>query len=113
MPAKPGWFSKINEVIRELEALPRPFVDRAAVEFLLGVGRRRAQQILAPCIMDHVGAMDWRTGMPLSPMCAVSPKAMTATTNAGDGVRSRRSWPSCKKSAWNILNYWSKLRSRF
>ena len=56
MPAKPGWYSTINEVIRELEALPRPFVDRAAVEFLLGVGRRRAQQILAPCIMDHVGA---------------------------------------------------------
>ena len=56
MPAKPGWYSKINDVIRELEALPRPFVDRATVEFLLGVGRRRAQQILAPCIMDRVGA---------------------------------------------------------
>ena len=55
MPAKPVWYSKINEVIRELEALPRPFVDRATVEFLLGVGRRRAQQILAPCIMDRVG----------------------------------------------------------
>jgi hypothetical protein len=42
-------------VIRELESLPRPFVDRATVEFLLGVGRRRAQQIMAPCIMDRVG----------------------------------------------------------
>lgn len=55
MPAKPVWYSKINDVIRDLEALPRPFVDRATVEFLLGVGRRRAQQILAPCIVDRVG----------------------------------------------------------
>ena len=55
MPAKPLWYSRINDVIRELQAL-RPFVDRAAVEFLLGVGRRRAQQIMAPCITDHVGA---------------------------------------------------------
>ena len=52
---KPRWYSKINDVIREIEALPRPFVDRATVEFLLGVGRRRAQQVMAPCIMDHVG----------------------------------------------------------
>lgn len=55
VPAKPTWYSKINDVIRELEALPRSFVDRATVEFLLGVGRRRAQQIMAPCIMDRVG----------------------------------------------------------
>jgi hypothetical protein len=56
VPAKPSWYSKINDVIRELAALPRPFVDRATVEFLLGVGRRRAQQIMAPCIVDRVGA---------------------------------------------------------
>ena len=55
MPAKPVWYSKINDVIGELQALPRPFVDRATVEFLLGVGRRRAQQILAPCITHCVG----------------------------------------------------------
>lgn len=55
MPAKPVWFSKINEVVAQLQALPRPFVDRSTVEFLLGVGRRRAQQILAPCITDRVG----------------------------------------------------------
>ncbi len=35
--------------------LPRPFVDRPTVEFLFGVGRRRAQQIMAPCITDRVG----------------------------------------------------------
>jgi len=56
VPAKPSWYSRINEIIGELEALPRPFVDRATVEFLLGVGRRRAQQIMAPCITDRVGA---------------------------------------------------------
>lgn len=56
MPAKPGWYSRINDVIRELQGLPRPFVDRATVEFLLGVGRRRAQQIMAPCVTDRVGA---------------------------------------------------------
>ena len=56
MPAKPAWYSRINDIIRDLESLPRPFVDRATVEFLLGVGRRRAQQILAPCIRDRVGA---------------------------------------------------------
>jgi hypothetical protein len=55
VPAKPSWYSKINDAVRDLEALPRPFVDRATVEFLLGVGRRRAQQILAPCITDRVG----------------------------------------------------------
>jgi hypothetical protein len=56
VPAKPAWYSKINEVLQELESLARPFVDRATVEFLLGVGRRRAQQIMAPCVTAHVGA---------------------------------------------------------
>jgi hypothetical protein len=56
VPAKPRWFSKINDIIRDLEALPRPFVDTATLEFLLGVGRRRAQQILTPCITAQVGS---------------------------------------------------------
>src|ERR1035437_4560393 len=56
VPAKPVWYSKIGDVIRELQSLPRPFVDRATVEFLLGVGRRRAQQIMAPCITHRGGA---------------------------------------------------------
>jgi hypothetical protein len=55
VPAKPTWFSKIDHVIKEIQRLPRPFVDRSTVEFLLGVGRRRAQQILAPCVTDRVG----------------------------------------------------------
>jgi hypothetical protein len=56
VPAKPAWYGKLDEIVRELEAFPRPFVDRAALESLLGVGRRRAQQILAPCVTDHVGS---------------------------------------------------------
>src|SRR3954468_19024051 len=56
MPAKPAWYSRINQIVRDLEELPRPFVDRATVEYVLGVGRRRAQQIMAPCIADRVGA---------------------------------------------------------
>ena len=56
MPAKPAWYSKLDAVIGALEAQPRPFVDRATIEFLLGVGRRRAQQILSPCITDRVGS---------------------------------------------------------
>jgi hypothetical protein len=56
VPAKPVWYGKIHDIIRELEALPQTFVDRATIEFLLGVGRRRAQQIMLPCITQHVGA---------------------------------------------------------
>lgn len=56
MPAKPVWYSHLDAIVRALEALPRPFIDRATLEMLLGVGRRRAQQIMAPCITDHVGA---------------------------------------------------------
>jgi hypothetical protein len=56
VPAKPSWYSKLDEVIRELQRLPRPFVDRATLEALLGVSRRRAQEILAPCVTDRVGS---------------------------------------------------------
>lgn len=56
MPAKPIWYRNLPHVLDELRNLPRPWVDRATVEFLLGVGRRRAQQIMAPCIIDRVGA---------------------------------------------------------
>jgi hypothetical protein len=56
MPAKPVWFGKLDQAIQELSAFPRPFVDRATIEELLGVGRRRAQQILAPCVTDRVGS---------------------------------------------------------
>ncbi len=56
MPAKPSWFNDLDRIIGELEALPRPFVDRTVVETLLGVGRRRAQQILGPAATGRVGS---------------------------------------------------------
>jgi hypothetical protein len=55
VPRKPAWYNKFDHIIGELRALPRPFVDRATVEFLFGVGRRRAQQIMAPCVTDRIG----------------------------------------------------------
>ena len=55
MPARPIWYGDVARIVEELRSSPRPFVDRATVEFLFGVGRRRAQQIMAPCITDHVG----------------------------------------------------------
>jgi hypothetical protein len=55
MPDKPIWCGRLNEIIEELRALPFPWVDRATLERLLGLGRRRAQQILAPCVRLHVG----------------------------------------------------------
>jgi hypothetical protein len=56
VPARPIWYSKIPYIFDELRAHPHPYIDRATVEFLLGVGRRRAQQIIAPCIIDRVGS---------------------------------------------------------
>jgi hypothetical protein len=43
-------------MIRQLQDLPHAAIDRATLQFLLGVGRRRAQQILAPCVTHRVGA---------------------------------------------------------
>jgi|SRR5579859_1986308 len=67
MPAKPLWFSRINEIISELQALPSRFVDRATIETVLGVGSRRAQQIMASSSAGRVGSSavadkDWLIG---------------------------------------------------
>ena len=56
MPAKPVWYQKLPLIIEQLRNHPRPYVDRATIEVLLGIGRRRAQQIMAPCLVDHIGA---------------------------------------------------------
>ena len=53
MPAKPAWYRKLSYIIEELRKHPLPYVDRATVEFLLGVSRRRAQQIMAPCVLER------------------------------------------------------------
>src|SRR4051794_6320223 len=55
MPYQPSWLNDFDAIRATVRALPRPFVDRATVQALLGVGRRRAQQILAPCVTERVG----------------------------------------------------------
>src|ERR1051325_1438166 len=55
MPAKPAWYGRLEQIVAELEALPGPWVDRSTLEFLLGVGPRRAQQIMAVCATERVG----------------------------------------------------------
>jgi hypothetical protein len=46
MPAKPSWLLKIPEIIRMLEAFDVPVVDRAIIERLFGLRRRRAIELL-------------------------------------------------------------------
>ena len=57
MPDKPLWFDRLPDAIRELEQdpNPNPWVHRPAIEALLGVGRRRAQQLLAPLADRYIG----------------------------------------------------------
>lgn len=56
MPQKPVWYRKLPSIIEGLRHHPHPYVDRSTLEFLLGIGRRRAQQIMAPCISSRVGS---------------------------------------------------------
>ncbi len=55
MSAKPRWYSRLDEIIGELEALPSSSITRGTIEFLLDVGPRRAQQLMAPCATEQIG----------------------------------------------------------
>ncbi len=55
MPDKPLWLGQLDRAIHDLEGLSLPWVDRATVERILGVGRRRAQQLLAPVATIRIG----------------------------------------------------------
>ena len=46
----------MEEIVRELNSLPWAWVDRETVQSLLGVGPRRAQQIMRPCVTRQVGS---------------------------------------------------------
>jgi hypothetical protein len=48
MPDKPLWLGRLPDAISQLESRPDDWVDRPTLESLLGIGRRRAQQLLAP-----------------------------------------------------------------
>jgi hypothetical protein len=53
VPAKPTWYRKLPHIVEELRNHSLPYVDRTTLEFLLGVSRRRAQQIMAPCLFSR------------------------------------------------------------
>lgn len=55
MPDQPRWLNRLPEAISALEKAPLPWVDRKTVEELLGIRRRRAQQILAPLATQRSG----------------------------------------------------------
>ena len=55
MSSKPSWYARLDHIVSELEALPSPWITRGTVEFLLGVGARRAQQLMASCVTEQVG----------------------------------------------------------
>ena len=55
MPDKPIWLNRLPEIVRQLEASPEVWIDRPTLESLLGIGRRRAQQLLAPIASRKVG----------------------------------------------------------
>jgi hypothetical protein len=56
VPDKPLWYGRLEQIVGELSELPWPWVDRETLESVLQVGRRRAQQILRPCVTRQVGA---------------------------------------------------------
>jgi hypothetical protein len=55
MPDKPRWLDRLPHAIQSLENSPLPWVDRSTIEDLLGVRRRRAQQILSPFAGQPIG----------------------------------------------------------
>jgi hypothetical protein len=55
MPDKPVWYDRLTEAEAQIAALPSPWVDRKTLESVLGVGRRRAQQILQPLVRFTIG----------------------------------------------------------
>jgi len=56
MPSVPIWYSRIDSAIQQIESLPLPWIDCASVAFALGVGRRRAQQIMRPLVAQTIGS---------------------------------------------------------
>ena len=55
MPDKPLWLDRLPDAIRQLQQNAEAWVDRPTLEQLLGIGRRRAQQLLAPVATRRVG----------------------------------------------------------
>lgn len=56
MPARPRWFCDVDRICAKAASLPVPVLERSHIEHLLGVSRRRAQQILEQCTTGQVGS---------------------------------------------------------
>src|SRR5450756_1560726 len=46
MPAKPEWLLRLPEIRAELEHLDAPVVDRCGIEYIFGLRRRRAIELM-------------------------------------------------------------------
>jgi len=55
MPDKPTWVASIDQAIEKLQSLPCPDIDSGLLAEVLGLKRRRAQQILQPLVGRTVG----------------------------------------------------------
>jgi hypothetical protein len=55
MPAKPLWTTRYHEIQQELATCGAALLDRHALEQLLSVRKRRAQQILSACAERTLG----------------------------------------------------------
>lgn len=55
MPDKPTWIGRLDEICRQLNSLPSPWVDRQTLETILGIRTRRAQQLMAPVVSQTIG----------------------------------------------------------
>lgn len=55
MPDRPQWYGRLETALQQIEAFPSPWIDRATLQSLLGVGPRRAQQILRPLVQRTIG----------------------------------------------------------
>ena len=55
MPSTPTWLGRLSLAIDQLENLPLSWVDSGTLGFVLGIGRRRAQQILQPLVRQALG----------------------------------------------------------
>jgi hypothetical protein len=49
MPAVPAWHSRLGAIRADLDRVPLPVLDRAAVERLFGLRRRQAIRLMAAC----------------------------------------------------------------
>jgi hypothetical protein len=55
MPDKPLWLGNLPTALGALESSPETWIDRSTLQSLLGVGRRRAQQLLKPVTAHRIG----------------------------------------------------------